>query len=1002
MTGSIGYSDGTDYGLIKYSATKDIEIQKIGTYVNTAGSNIEVEIFDDFDGSSPSNSLGSISNQICDFPGYYTFNLSSGISITSGNDFYIRVKYNTPGYNYPVPYENKEAGYSSNATIETGKCWISSNGTSSWVAFGAETEHKYDLCIKAYTIFYSNNPPVLSSVINQTTNEDTPITLDMSMVTVSDVEGDSLNIVVLDGDNYSVTDSTVTPDENWNSELTVPIKVTDGTDSSNTVNMTITVTAVDDDGNDAPLLYSVTDQSTDEDTPITLDVSMVTASDDDGDALDIGVVDGEHYSVTDLTVTPDENWNGDLTVPVFVTDQTENSEILDMIITVNPVNDAPVLSSVTDQTTDENIPIILDISMVTVTDIEGDKLYIVVLNGNNYSVTDSTVTPDENWNGELTVPIKVTDGTDSSNTVNMTITVTAVDDDGNDAPLLYSVTDQSTDEDTPITLDVSMVSASDDDGDALYIGVIDGEHYSVTDSTVIPDENWIDDLTVHVYVTDQTISSDTLDMIITVNPVNDAPVLSSVTNQATDEDIPITLDMSMVTVSDVDGDSLNIVLVANMLFSDNFNTNLLGTKWFTRDICMPGGSSQELASIKDTLGATGVLFVPGGKRGDEANYNGNILRLADTIAVSGGDYEIEARLYWTGNNTNYGSFGVQAIVFREQSNNPENFGQNCYKFQWDGNSSGEWSLEINANGSWAHLEASSANPIREDQWYKMKIIADNSNIQCLVDYEDGAGWIEIFSRDISTDRSKFYDGYAGLFFGWNYEPEAQAIDYFEVRALNNSASAGNYTVSDSTVIPNADFNGDITVPVYVTDQALNSDTLDMIITVNPVNDAPVLSSVTNQATDEDIPIILDISMVTASDAEGDALSIVVLYGEYYSVTDSTVTPELDFAGDLTVPVKVTDGVDSSNTVNMTINVSSTGFEDINNSSITIYPNPVKDIINVNYDKEFSMEIFNVLGEKTLVSKHAVTNVLSLPTGIYIILIKDKENKLIKYKKVVKQ
>jgi len=680
--------------------------------------------------------------------------------------------------------------------------------------------------------------------------------------------------------------------------------------------MIITVNPV----NDAPVLNSVTNQATDEDMPITLNISMVTASDVDGDSLNIVVLDGDNYLVTDSTVTPDENWNGDLTVPVYVTDQTENSDTLDMTITVNPINDAPVLSSVTDQITDEDIPITLDITMVTVSDVEGDSLNIVVLNGNKYSVTDSTVTPDENWNGDLTVPIKVTDGIVASDTVNMTITVTAVDDPGNDAPILYSITDQITDQDSAITLDISMVTASDDDGDALYIGVVDGDFYSVTDSTVTPDENWSGDLTVPVYVTDQTANSDTLDMIITVDPDNHAPVLSNVTNQATDEDTPITLKMSMVTASDADGDSLNIVILNNILFSDNFNTDLLGTKWFTRDVCMPAGSSPELAFIKDTLGATGVLFVPGGKRGDEANYNGNISRLADTIAVSGGDYEIEARLYWTGNNTNWGSYGVQAIIFREQSNNPEIFGQNCYKFQWDGNSSGKWCLERNVNGSWAHLEATSSNPIREGQWYKMKVIADSSNIQCLVDYEDGAGWIEIFSRDISTDGNKFYDGYAGLFFNWNYEPEAQAIDYYLVRSIDDSIAMDNYSVTDSTVTPDENWSGDLTVSVYVTDQTTNSDTLDMIITVNPVNDAPVLSSVTDQAIDEDSIIILDMSMVTAYDIDGESLNIVILTGNNYSVTDSTVTPDADYIGDLTIPVCVTDQVANSDTLDMTITV----------------------------------------------------------------------------------
>ncbi|MBA7586318.1 hypothetical protein ES708_28315 [subsurface metagenome] len=102
--------------------------------------------------------------------------------------------------------------------------------------------------------------------------------------------------------------------------------------------------------------------------------------------------------------------------------------------------------------------------MVTASDVDGDKLNIVVLTGSNYSVSDSTVTPNENWNGDLIVPIKITDGTDTSDAVNMIITVNHV----NDAPVLISVTNNpAIDEDTPITLNMSMVNVSDVDGDKL-------------------------------------------------------------------------------------------------------------------------------------------------------------------------------------------------------------------------------------------------------------------------------------------------------------------------------------------------------------------------------------------------------------------------------------------------------------------------------------------------------------------------------------------------------
>src|SRR6056297_1641684 len=299
---------------------------------------------------------------------------------------------------------------------------------------------------------------------------------------------------------YSVSDSTVTPAENFNGELTVPVYVTDQTANSDTMDMIITVNPV----NDAPVLDSVTDQITDKDTPITLDINMVTASDVDGDKLHIVVLTGTNYSVTDSTVTPDAGFNGALTVPVCVTDQVLNSDTLDMIITVNSVNNAPLLTSVTDQFTDEDTPITLDMSMVNASDIDDDKLHMVVLTGANYSVTDSTVTPDADWNGELKVPVCVTDQGLNSDTLDMTVTVNPV----NDAPMLNSVTDQITDKDTPITLDISMVTASDVDGDKLQIVVLTGTNYSVTDSTVTPDAGFNGALTVPVCVNDQVINSD--------------------------------------------------------------------------------------------------------------------------------------------------------------------------------------------------------------------------------------------------------------------------------------------------------------------------------------------------------------------------------------------------------------------------------------------------------------------------------------------------------------
>lgn len=148
---SIGYTSETAYGLIKFVATGNEQITRIGSYINTAGTTVDFEIYDTKNGNTLSGLLGTLTNQVCELPGFYTFDLTQPILINAGNDFYIKAKYNTPGYNYPLPIERFSTDYA-DPTIETGVCWASSSGAS-WTAYGSDVVGKErDLCIKAYTI----------------------------------------------------------------------------------------------------------------------------------------------------------------------------------------------------------------------------------------------------------------------------------------------------------------------------------------------------------------------------------------------------------------------------------------------------------------------------------------------------------------------------------------------------------------------------------------------------------------------------------------------------------------------------------------------------------------------------------------------------------------------------------------------------------------------------------------------------------------------------------
>jgi C1A family cysteine protease/PKD repeat protein len=161
MIESYGWGTTVGYGLVKFVATNTWPVTKIGTWINASIASYDIEVYDNFDGTTLSGLLGSLPNQSSPYPGYYLFDLPGPISMTTGNDFYVKIKYTTPGYYYPVPIEEIYPGYASNVTIETGVCWWSTNGTS-WSAIGGGTSYPYDLCIKAYASQPSDNlPPVV-------------------------------------------------------------------------------------------------------------------------------------------------------------------------------------------------------------------------------------------------------------------------------------------------------------------------------------------------------------------------------------------------------------------------------------------------------------------------------------------------------------------------------------------------------------------------------------------------------------------------------------------------------------------------------------------------------------------------------------------------------------------------------------------------------------------------------------------------------------------------
>jgi len=143
---AFGFGQETGSGLVKYSAPKEHFINRIGTFTNTYGSYIDIEIYSDFQDGQLSGLIASSYHNFRQFPGYHVFDIAAMVN----GDFFVKVKYTTPGYFYPVPAEVTVSPVATPALQDSGKFWVSSD-EEEWTALGQDiTDMEADLSIRVY------------------------------------------------------------------------------------------------------------------------------------------------------------------------------------------------------------------------------------------------------------------------------------------------------------------------------------------------------------------------------------------------------------------------------------------------------------------------------------------------------------------------------------------------------------------------------------------------------------------------------------------------------------------------------------------------------------------------------------------------------------------------------------------------------------------------------------------------------------------------------------
>lgn len=174
-----------------------------------------------------------------------------------------------------------------------------------------------------------------------------------------------------------------------------------------------------EDGSPTP--FSLILHATDADTPVGSLVWSVSSQASHGvaTAASLGVS-------TPVEYVPNANYFGTDSFEVQVSDGNGGSDTITVNVTVEAVNDAPVITGQTALSTRKNIPLTISLDDLTVTDV--DNTYpmgfgLTVLPGSNYTAVGNIITPTSNYAGNLTVPVMVNDGSAASGQFDLNVLV---------------------------------------------------------------------------------------------------------------------------------------------------------------------------------------------------------------------------------------------------------------------------------------------------------------------------------------------------------------------------------------------------------------------------------------------------------------------------------------------------------------------------------------------------------------------------------------------------
>jgi len=294
---------------------------------------------------------------------------------------------------------------------------------------------------KAHYFQDANVPPTIIDQVALTTTQDVPLTIGLSDLVVNDPDDtypEGFTLIVNAGENYTFSETTVTPVAGYTGILTVPVQVHDGDTLSALFNLAITVEPKP--VNQPPVITGQSTLQTVKNQPVAISLTNLTVTDpDDTYPTDFTLTlqPGLNYTLSGNTVTPALDFVGSLQVGAIVNDGENSSNTWPLIIEVANVEQLLITGQNPLQVYEDSV-LTLNLTDLQVND--PGKTYpagfsLIIGEGANYTISGQEIKPAPNFAGNISVPVRVSNGTTESNTFNVLVNVLPV----NDPPVLDGI-----------------------------------------------------------------------------------------------------------------------------------------------------------------------------------------------------------------------------------------------------------------------------------------------------------------------------------------------------------------------------------------------------------------------------------------------------------------------------------------------------------------------------------------------------------------------------------